>query len=88
MADVPMRGNHAGIPGTPRERMRQIADSASGFLYLVSKTGVTGSDGLDASEIALHTEFHSDTVNRTSLSALYDKSFRDRRQFDRTECLC
>ncbi len=75
-------------PTTPQERMKQIADSASGFLYLVSKTGVTGSDGLDTSEIALHTEFHSDTVNRTSLSALYDKSFRDRRQFDRTECLC
>ena len=43
-------------PTTPRERMKQIADSASGFLYLVSKTGVTGSDGLDTSEIALHTE--------------------------------
>jgi len=43
-------------PTTPQERMKQIADSASGFLYLVSKTGVTGSDGLDTSEIALHTE--------------------------------
>jgi len=38
-------------PTTPKERMMQIASSASGFLYLVSKTGVTGSDGLDSSEI-------------------------------------
>ena len=36
--------------------MKQIADTASGFLYLVSKTGVTGSDGLDTSEIREHTE--------------------------------
>ena len=43
-------------PTTPLERMRQIADSASGFLYLVSKTGVTGSDGLDTSDIREHTE--------------------------------
>jgi tryptophan synthase alpha chain len=34
-------------PTTPSQRMKQIADSASGFLYLVSKTGVTGSAGLD-----------------------------------------
>ncbi|MCU0598717.1 MAG: tryptophan synthase subunit alpha [Desulfobacterales bacterium] len=38
-------------PTTPKDRMSQIASSASGFLYLVSKTGVTGSDGLDTSEI-------------------------------------
>jgi len=38
-------------PTTPKERMAQIADTASGFLYLVSKTGVTGSDGLDADNI-------------------------------------
>jgi tryptophan synthase alpha chain len=38
-------------PTTPKARMAQIASSASGFLYLVSKTGVTGSDGLDTSEI-------------------------------------
>jgi tryptophan synthase alpha chain len=36
--------------------MKHIADSASGFLYLVSKTGVTGSAGLDTGEIAQHTE--------------------------------
>ncbi len=36
-------------PTTPKERMRKIAESASGFLYLVSKTGVTGSAGLDRS---------------------------------------
>jgi tryptophan synthase alpha chain len=38
-------------PTTPKNRMAQIASNASGFLYLVSKTGVTGSDGLDTSEI-------------------------------------
>jgi tryptophan synthase alpha chain len=34
-------------PTTPSERMGKIAASASGFLYLVSKTGVTGSAGLN-----------------------------------------
>ncbi|RJP88283.1 MAG: tryptophan synthase subunit alpha [Desulfobacteraceae bacterium] len=39
-------------PTTPKARMAKIAALSSGFLYLVSKTGVTGSDGLDTSEIA------------------------------------
>jgi len=43
-------------PTTPAERMVRITESASGFLYLVSKTGVTGSDGLDVGEISHHTE--------------------------------
>lgn len=34
-------------PTTSRDRMKMIADHGSGFLYLVSKTGVTGSGGLD-----------------------------------------
>jgi len=34
-------------PTTPTERMKQIAKNASGFLYLISKTGVTGSAGLN-----------------------------------------
>ena len=38
-------------PTTPKDRMAKIAKSASGFLYLVSKTGVTGSDGLDTAEV-------------------------------------
>ena len=38
-------------PTTPSSRMEKIAESATGFLYLVSKTGVTGSDGLDTVEI-------------------------------------
>ena len=38
-------------PTTPLSRMKEISDSASGFLYLVSKTGVTGSNGLDTSNI-------------------------------------
>jgi tryptophan synthase alpha chain len=38
-------------PTTPKKRMAHISDAASGFLYLVSKTGVTGSDGLDTDAI-------------------------------------
>ena len=36
--------------------MAKISESASGFLYLVSKTGVTGSDGLDTKEIGIKTK--------------------------------
>ena len=41
-------------PTTPVARMKYIAASAQGFLYMVSKTGVTGSDGLDTGEIGKH----------------------------------
>ncbi|OQX23089.1 MAG: tryptophan synthase subunit alpha [Desulfobacteraceae bacterium IS3] len=41
-------------PTTPQERMAKIAASASGFLYLISKIGVTGSDGLDTGDISEH----------------------------------
>jgi tryptophan synthase alpha chain len=34
-------------PTTPTDRVKKIAHNAAGFLYLVSKTGVTGSSGLD-----------------------------------------
>ncbi len=37
-------------PTTPDERMRQIVADSAGFIYMVSKTGVTGSAGLDARE--------------------------------------
>jgi tryptophan synthase alpha chain len=42
-------------PTTPVDRMHQIAESGSGFLYLVSKTGVTGSDGLNTGDAARKT---------------------------------
>jgi tryptophan synthase alpha chain len=42
-------------PTTPRDRMVYIAETATGFLYLVSKTGVTGSEGLDFTEVAANT---------------------------------
>lgn len=42
-------------PTTPAERMQKIAETASGFLYLVSKTGVTGSAGLDTGDVKRHT---------------------------------
>jgi len=38
-------------PTTPPDRMRSISESAGGFIYMVSKTGVTGSDGLDTNNI-------------------------------------
>ncbi len=44
-------------PTTPPERMKKIASSASGFIYLVSKTGVTGSNGLDTDDIAVNAKF-------------------------------
>ena len=39
-------------PTTPIERMRRIAAAASGFIYHVSKLGVTGSDGLQVDTVA------------------------------------
>ncbi len=39
-------------PTTPASRMREIVAKASGFIYLVSMTGVTGSGGLDREMIA------------------------------------
>lgn len=38
-------------PTTPVQRMAKIASRATGFIYLVSMTGVTGSGGLDVSAI-------------------------------------
>jgi tryptophan synthase alpha chain len=38
-------------PTTPPERMRRIASSASGFIYHVSMLGVTGSNGLNLTDI-------------------------------------
>lgn len=43
-------------PTTPLERMKKIAAASSGFLYLVSKTGVTGSDGLDAGKVTANSK--------------------------------
>ena len=39
-------------PTTPTERMAYICSNASGFIYLISKTGVTGSDGLETNTVA------------------------------------
>ncbi|MEN8211885.1 MAG: tryptophan synthase subunit alpha [Thermodesulfobacteriota bacterium] len=40
-------------PVTPYERMKMITKSASGFIYLISKTGITGCSGFDAKETSL-----------------------------------
>ncbi len=39
-------------PTTPPRRTERIVESAGGFLYLISKTGVTGSDGLNTEALA------------------------------------
>ena len=41
-------------PTTRPERIRMLADGAGGFLYLISRTGVTGTGGLDYDEVARH----------------------------------
>jgi tryptophan synthase alpha chain len=38
-------------PTTPPKRVARITAGAAGFLYLVSKTGVTGSEGIDLREV-------------------------------------
>jgi len=43
-------------PTTPKPRMKMIAGEAGGFLYMVSKTGVTGSAGLDVSQAQANIE--------------------------------
>ncbi|RLC06213.1 MAG: tryptophan synthase subunit alpha [Deltaproteobacteria bacterium] len=43
-------------PTTPIERMEKISRAASGFIYLVSKTGVTGSEGIESSKISKQME--------------------------------
>ena len=45
---------HLVAPTTTGDRMKEIADRASGFIYLVSKTGVTGSSGLDVRDVRYH----------------------------------
>jgi len=39
-------------PTSPRDRLAFISQTGEGFLYLISKTGVTGSDGLDINDVA------------------------------------
>jgi tryptophan synthase alpha chain len=39
-------------PTTPPERMKAIATGAGGFLYLITRTGVTGSGTLDRTAVA------------------------------------
>ncbi len=41
-------------PNTSLNRVQSIASDGSGFLYVISKTGVTGSGGLDTEAVAKH----------------------------------
>jgi len=40
-------------PVTNEDRMKMITKSASGFIYLISKTGITGSSGFNAKKTSL-----------------------------------
>lgn len=46
--DAPFSMIRLVAPTTPDVRMKMIADVSEGFIYMVSKTGVTGSAGLNA----------------------------------------
>ncbi len=41
-------------PTTPAARRRMLVEGAGGFLYLITRTGVTGTGGLNPQEIARH----------------------------------
>jgi len=41
-------------PTTKPERIRMLADGAGGFLYLITRLGVTGTGGLDYADVAKH----------------------------------
>jgi tryptophan synthase alpha chain len=43
-------------PTTSPQRIASIAESGSGFLYVISKKGVTGAGGLDTSKLAAYLE--------------------------------
>ncbi len=51
-------------PTTPAERVKTLAQSSEGFIYLLSRTGVTGSHGAPSANIAAQVEAvraHTDT---------------------------
>jgi len=48
---------------TPKSRMEKIAKEASGFIYLVSMTGVTGSSGMDPRKLEKIAEFLKEITN-------------------------
>lgn len=54
-------------PTTPPSRMGTIAKGSSGFLYLVSMTGVTGSGGLNVEEISEVTRSLASRSNGTPI---------------------
>ena len=41
-------------PTTKPDRIRMLADGAGGFLYLITRLGVTGTGGLDYADVAKH----------------------------------
>jgi tryptophan synthase alpha chain len=41
-------------PTSRPERIRMLAEGAGGFLYLITRTGVTGTGGLDYADVAKH----------------------------------
>lgn len=51
---APMHLIRLVAPTTRPERLQFLAEGAGGFLYLISRTGVTGTGGLDYAEVAKH----------------------------------
>jgi tryptophan synthase alpha chain len=45
VADAGLDSIYLAAPDTPEERLKAAAEASSGFLYLVSRRGVTGPDG-------------------------------------------
>jgi tryptophan synthase alpha chain len=54
LADKAIHLIRLAAPTTRPGRIRMLAEGAGGFLYLISRTGVTGTGGLDYAEIARH----------------------------------
>ena len=54
IADKDIHLIRLAAPTSKPERIRMLADGAGGFLYLITRTGVTGTGGLDYADVAKH----------------------------------
>lgn len=54
LADTGIHIIRLAAPTTTRERLEMLVDGAGGFLYLITRTGVTGTGGLDYAAVESH----------------------------------
>ena len=54
LADKDIHIIRLAAPTTTHSRLKMLVDGAGGFLYLITRTGVTGTGGLDYSEVEKH----------------------------------